>query len=147
MLSLHCCQVDLFFVSFCVISEAIRWTKRPANPTIFVEGFNNTEKDSKLPELVWDFDPEGATVEGVVIQRTKPGEAVVTPLAVRRPNSAFSFYKDEYLKEYSATGRGTLQLKSVNNDEEYIYIFIVIYEVNNLPTPFTDSVKVVVYGE
>lgn len=147
MLSLHCCQVNLFFVSFCVISEAIRWTKRPAKPTIFVEGFNNTEKDSKLPELVWDFDPEGATVESVQIQRMKPAEAVPTPLAVRTPNSAYLFYKNEYLTEYSATGRGTLQLKSVNNDEEYIYIFVVSYEVNNLPTPFADSVKVVVYGE
>jgi len=33
----------------------------------------------------------------------------------------------------------------VNNDEEFTYIFVVTYDFNNLPTPFTDSVKVVVY--
>jgi len=130
-----------------VISESIEWTKRPDHPTIFVKGFNNTEKDSKLPQLVWDFNPEGATVQNIQIQRSKSGEFPTT-LASRIPSTSFTFLKREYENEYSASRPATLLFKnSVDNNEEYTYFLVVTYLLNTVPTPFKDSVKVVVYGE
>ena len=127
--------------SFFILSEAVRFTERPSNPTILVEGINNTDQ-----VLVWEFDKEGDVIQQVQFQRNKPG--VVTPdtIASRLDSSSFTVF-DPFKTDYEATLNNRLTLNRVTNNQEYLYTIVITYVRNSIPQPsLRDEVQIIVKG-
>lgn len=128
--------------SFFTLSEALRLTKRPSNPTILVEGINNTDQD-----LVWEFIKEGAVVQSVQFQRNKPGESKRDTIASRLENGGFTVF-DPFKTDYDARLDNILKLKRVTNNQEYLYSIVINYVKDSAPQPpLSDEVKVIVQGK
>lgn len=128
--------------SFFILSEAVRITKRPGNPTILVEGINNTDQD-----LVWEFDKEGDVIQSVQFQRNKPGEVAPDTIASRLDSTGFTVF-DPFKTDYEATLNNRLTLKRVTNNQEYLYTIVISYVRNNIvQLPLRDQVQIIVKGK
>lgn len=127
--------------SFFILSEAVRITKRPGNPTILVEGINNTDQD-----LVWEFDKEGDVIQSVQFQRKKPGEVAPDTIASRLDSTGFTVF-DPFKTDYEATLNNRLTLKRVTNNQEYLYTIVINYVRNNIVQSLRDQVQIIVKGK
>lgn len=128
--------------SFFILSEALRLTKRPSNPTILVEGINNTDQD-----LVWEFIKEGDVVQSVQFQRNKPGESKRDTIASRLESGGFTVF-DPFKSDYDARLLNILKLKRVTNNQEYLYSIVINYVKDSSPQPpLSDEVQVIVQGK
>ena len=127
--------------SFFILSEAVRITKRPGNPTILVEGINNTDQD-----LVWEFDKEGDVIQQVQFQRNKPGEVTPDIIASRLDSTGFTVF-DPFKTDYEATLNNRLTLKRVTNNQEYLYTIVINYVRNNIVQSLRDQVQIIVKGK
>ena len=128
--------------SFFILSEALRLTKRPSNPTILVEGINNTDQD-----LVWEFLKEGDVVQSVQFQRNKPGESKRDTIASRLDSGGFTVF-DPFKTDYDARLLNILKLKRVTNNQEYLYSIVINYVKDSSPQqPLSDEVQVMVQGK
>ena len=99
----------------CVISESFSFTRKPADPTVVVEGVNSTEV-----ELVWSFTATSGFI--VSIFRQRPGDVQTTQIAARSDSSgAFTILQDAFKAEYEANLPATLVIKDVNRTDEYVF--------------------------
>ena len=130
--------VNFFFI----LSEAIRFTESPSNPTILVEGINNTNQD-----LVWEFIKEGDNILTVQFDRNKPGEVESDIIASRLDSSTFTVF-DPFKTDYDAKLNNRLTLKRVTNNQEYLYTIVINYARNGMSQPpMRDSVQIIVKGK
>lgn len=128
--------------SFFILSEAVRFTEQPSNPTILVEGINNTDQ-----VLVWEFIREGDVIQSVEFQRNKPGEVAPDTIASRLDQSSFTVF-DPFKTDYEAKLNNRLTLKRVTNNQEYLYTIVVSYLRNSiLQQPLRDQVQIIVKGK
>lgn len=128
--------------SFFILSEAVRFTEKPSNPTILVEGINNTDQ-----VLVWEFIREGDVIQSVEFQRNKPGEVAPDTIASRLDQSSFTVF-DPFKTDYEAKLNNRLTLKRVTNNQEYLYTIVVSYLRNSiLQQPLRDQVQIIVKGK
>lgn len=128
--------------SFFILSEAIRFTEQPSNPTILVEGINNTDQ-----VLVWEFDEEGDVIQQVQFQRNKPGEVTPDTIASRLDKSSFNVF-DPFKTDYEAKLNNRLTLKRVTNNQEYLYTIVINYVRSNIAQqPLRDQVQIIVKGK
>lgn len=128
--------------SFFILSEAVRFTEQPSNPTILVEGINNTDQ-----VLVWEFIREGDVIQSVEFQRNKPGEVAPDTIASRLDQSSFTVF-DPFKADYEAKLNNRLTLKRVTNNQEYLYTIVVSYLRNSiLQQPLRDQVQIIVKGK
>lgn len=120
-------------------SEAVTFTEEPSNPTILVEGINNTDQ-----VLVWEFDKEGDDIQSVQFQRNKPGEVTPDTIASRLDQSSFTVF-DAFKTDYEANLNNRLTLKRVTNNQEYLYTIVINYVRNNIAPPaLRDQVQIIV---
>ena len=110
--------MTLFSDSSYVITQGLtKWTERPNNPIIVVQGVNNTNIT-----LTWTFGLEaGFTLLSIFFVRNRPGKYSKTDIASRPLNYGFSYHNNEFIKEYRANLPSELVLLDVNNEEEYVY--------------------------
>lgn len=127
--------------SFFILSEAVKFTEEPSNPTILVEGINNTDQ-----VLVWEFDKEGDDIQSVQFQRNKPGEVTPDNIASRLDQSSFTVF-DAFKTDYEANLNNRLTLKRVTNNQEYLYTIVVNYVRNNVVQTLRDQVQIIVKGK
>lgn len=128
--------------SFFILSEAVSFTEQPSNPTILVEGINNTDQ-----VLVWEFIREGDVIQSVEFQRNKPGEVAPDTIASRLDQSSFTVF-DPFKTDYEAKLNNRLTLKRVTNNQEYLYTIVVSYLRNSiLQQPLRDQVQIIVKGK
>ena len=128
--------------SFFILSEAVTFTEEPSNPTILVEGINNTDQ-----VLVWEFDKEGDDIQSVQFQRNKPGESKRDTIASRLENGGFTVF-DPFKTDYEANLNNRLTLKRVTNNQEYLYTIVINYVRNNIAPPaLRDQVQIIVKGK
>ena len=107
----------LFFLIHTFLA-AFTWIKQPDNPTIVVEGVNNT--NVKL-NWTYGFD-QGEDVIAVFFYRRKRDGTGWTNIAGRLKNSAFSFEQNTDLQShYHANLPLELVLLKVSNIVEYDY--------------------------
>ena len=129
---------------YCVISESVTFTREPSNPTIVIEGVN-----SGRVLLIWTFSlGKGESLEGVTIERARPGENRRTRIATRlSANDSFIFASNAFKSDYGVRLPATLVLKNVERTDEYIY-FLGIFYSNGIRKGRTEAiVSVVVFGE
>lgn len=132
-----------FFCSLTLFSEALTFTRKPENPTIVVEGWNNTNV-----ALIWDILPaSGEVIANLFLKRRRPGDVNLVNIASRKSYTAFTLLLDSFANEYRANLPATLILLNVDNTEEYVYILEVAYDVNNVPQLMVDEVTVIVRGK
>ena len=128
--------------AFFILSEAIRFTEQPSNPTILVEGINNTDQ-----VLEWKVDEERDVVQSVEFQRNKPGEIAPDTIASRLGQSSFNVF-DPFKTDYEAKLDNKLTLKRVTNNQEYLYTIVINYVRNGiLQQPLRDQVQIIVKGK
>lgn len=126
-----------------LFSEALTFTRKPENPTIVVEGWNNTNV-----ALIWDILPaSGEVITNLFLKRRRPGDVNLVNIASRKSYTAFTLLLDSFANEYRANLPATLRLLNVDNTEEYVYILEVAYDVNNVPQVMVDEVTVIVRGK
>lgn len=134
----------LRFVFYYLILEAATFTRKPANPTVVVEGVNS----SRVP-LRWNFAlDKGESLRSVTIERSRPGDKSRTRIATRlSANDSFIFARSSYRTHYAVRLPATLVLKDVRRNDEYIYTLEIFYSngVRNARTE--NSVSIVVFGE
>ena len=131
-------------VSFWAILEAIRWgEQRPENPTILVEGVNNTLEKQKL---VWTYVTERSEdIDRVTFQRQRDNADPAEDIAVSSKKKAFNVFNSNY----SASTPATLILRNpVTNDDEFIYSIVISLYKNDLPAQsLSDKVQLIVFGK
>ena len=134
-------------VSFWVILEAIRWgEQRPENPTILVEGVNNTLEKQKL---VWTYVTEPSEdIDRVTFQRQRDNADPAEDIAVSSQKKAFDVFP-EFISNYSASTPATLILRNpVTNDHEFIYSIVISLNKNDRPAQsLSDKVQLIVFGK
>ncbi|KAL9964683.1 hypothetical protein ACROYT_G028358 [Oculina patagonica] len=102
-------------------AEEVCFTRKPANPTVVVEGVNNTQV-----ELVWNFTATASF--GISIKRRADGSQKV-PIASRADSSPTFTISDNFKAEYEANLPATLVIKDVTRNDEYKYTIRVINSV------------------
>ena len=131
-------------VSFWAILEAIRWgEQRPENPTILVEGVNNTLEKQKL---VWTYVTERSEdIDRVTFQRQRDNADPAEDIAVSSKKKAFNVFNSNY----TASTPATLILRNpVTNDDEFIYSIVISLYKNDLPAQsLSDKVQLIVFGK
>ena len=129
---------------YCLVSEAVTFTREPSNPTIVIEGING----NRVP-LIWTFSlGKGENLESVTIERTRPGENSRTRIATRASaNASFIFASNKFRTEYGVRLPATLVLKKVERTDDYIYILNVFYSDSIRQGQAEATVSVVVFGE
>ena len=133
-------------VSFWAILEAIRWNKRPENPTILVEGVNNTLEKQKL---VWTYVTEPSEdIDRVTFQRQRDNADPAEDIAASSKKKAFNVFQ-KFISNYSASTPATLILRNpVTNDDEFIYSIVISLYKNDLPAQsLSDKVQLIVFGK
>ena len=134
-------------VSFWAILEAIRWgEQRPENPTILVEGVNNTLEKQKL---VWTYVTEPSEdIVRVTFQRQRDNADPAEDIAVSSQKKAFDVFP-EFISNYSASTPATLILRNpVTNDHEFIYSIVISLNKNDRPAQsLSDKVQLIVFGK
>lgn len=126
-----------------LLSEALAFTKKPDDPTIVVEGVNNTDVD-----LIWDIlAGNNEIVDDLFLLRRRPGDANGEIIASRTFSSPFTLATDSFSEEYRVNLPATLRLLNVDNTEEYIYILQVGFDLNNVPQREQEQVRVIVRGK
>jgi len=98
----------------CVISESFNFTREPADPTVVVEGVNSTQV-----HLVWNFTATAGF--GIVIERAKSDGTEDIQIATLGVGSAVFVISNEVAAEYEAIPPGTLVIKEVTRNDEYVY--------------------------
>ena len=99
----------------CVISESFSFTRKPADPTVVVEGINNTQV-----KLVWDFTAASASFF-VSIFRQRIGDLQQVQIAARTHDTAFQYADPSLSTEYSVQLPATLVIKDINRTNEFGY--------------------------
>ena len=126
-----------------LFSEALDFTRKPDDPTIVVEGVNNTDVD-----LIWDIlEGNNEVVDDLFLLRQRPGNINPETIASRTSAGSFNFDTESFADEYRANLPATLRLLNVDNTEEYVYTLQVNYDLNNVPRRMEDSVTVIVRGK
>ena len=136
-----------FFLLTCSDAQ-INWpsdVEQPANPTIVIEGLNSSEVS-----LVWKSPAkQGDIIASVVIERARPtGNAPRKTIAGKSGANAFKMEPDFDNDDFKARLPVTLELRNVDNTEEYDYFVTFIYtpEGGSL-TILKSQVRVIVNGE
>ena len=126
-----------------LFSEALDFTRKPDDPTIVVEGVNNTNVD-----LIWDIlEGNNEVVDDLFLLRQRPGDINPVTIASRTSAGSFNFDTESFADEYRANLPATLRLLNVDNTEEYVYTLQVGYDLDNLPKRMENKVTVIVRGK
>ena len=114
------CRLEnsLIFLS-CVISDSLHFTRKPADPTIVVEGVNSTQV-----HLVWTVPASSNFF--IVIEKQRPGEIQRTHILTRTGDTFFFF--ESSAADYEANLPSTLVIKEATRNE-FVYIFSVLRSV------------------
>jgi len=99
-------------------SKSFSFTRKPADPTVVVEGVNNTQV-----HLVWNFT--ATTGFGITIERQKSDGTQNTQIATLGFGSAAFLVPNLFAAEYEAIPLGTLVITEVTRNDEYVYNFAV----------------------
>ena len=97
-------------------SESFNFTRKPAKPTVVVEGLNNTQV-----ELVWNFTFNASF--GITIRRVRTDGSGNIQIASR--SSSDSVFRNVHA-DYEANLFATLVIKSATRNDEFEYIFTVL---------------------
>ena len=101
--------------SLVLFSESFSFTRKPANPTVVVEGVNSTQV-----ELVWNFTATSGFIVSIFRKRTDGSQR--TYIAARsNSDAAFDILKPGYEANLPAT----LVIKDVTRNDEYVYNLVV----------------------
>ncbi|KAL9964670.1 hypothetical protein ACROYT_G028345 [Oculina patagonica] len=100
-------------------SESFTLTRKPANPTVVVEGVNSTQV-----ELVWDFTATSNYI--AIISRQRIGDLEATPIAARTQSTGFVLEDPSFSTKYEPSLNATLVIKNVNRTDEYRYSLRVL---------------------
>ncbi|XP_078379937.1 uncharacterized protein LOC144662857 [Oculina patagonica] len=100
-------------------SESFTLTRKPANPTVVVEGVNSTQV-----ELVWDFTATSNYI--VIISRQRTGDPEPTPIAARTQSTSFALEDPSFSTKYEPSLNATLVIKNVNRTDGYRYSLKVL---------------------
>lgn len=103
----------------CVISDSFNFTRKPADPTVVVEGVNNTQV-----QLVWNFT--ATTGFAIIIERQKSDGSSSSQIATLGFGSAAFVVRDPFAAEYEVIPLGTLVIKEVTRNDEFVYSFEVV---------------------
>lgn len=96
------------------ISESFSFTRKPADPTVVVEGVNNTQV-----ELVWNFTAASASyIVGIFRQRVGNQQ---NQIAARTHDTAFQYADPSLSTEYAVQLPATLVIKDINRTNEFGY--------------------------
>ena len=133
-----------FFWFLVLFLEALTFSTRPDNPTIVVEGVNNTNVN-----LTWVISATGGeTLNTLFFKRQKSGDVNLVNIASRKSSNAFTLLSDSFQTEYRALLPATLRLLNVDNTEEYVYTLQVSYDDSSGVTrDKDDKVTVIVHGK
>lgn len=126
------------------IPETFSFTREPDNPTVVVEGVNNTNVD-----LQWEFVLDASErIQNITFERHKPEEVQRTRIAYRLGNNAFTISSAELSNEYRAFLPATLRLLNVDQDEEFLYTLKVSHTSGGfIQNEVVSQVAIVLYGE
>ena len=79
--------------------------------------------------------------------RNRPGKYSKTDIASRPLDYGFTYYNNEFIKEYRANLPSELVLLDVNNEEEYIYTIEVKSTDHFVVAVDVSIVTVIVFGK
>lgn len=109
----------------CVISESFSLTRKPADPTVVVEGVNGTQV-----QLVWNFTAASSSNFVVNIKRRRPTGSAPSQVASRTrfggSSSNFTIPEPNNQLIYEANLPATLVIKNVTRYDEYVYSIEVL---------------------
>ncbi|XP_020614881.1 uncharacterized protein LOC110053033 [Orbicella faveolata] len=111
------------------VAESFNLIRRPADPTVVVEGVNSTQV-----HLVWNFTD--CSSFAIIIDRERPDGSQNTRIA-SRSGPTFNIFNSDYEANLPAT----LVIKNVTRNDEYVYVFAV-FNTYNFKRELEDSVAV-----
>jgi len=120
-----------------MISEAFQWTKQPVNPTIVVEGVNNTKVS-----LLWEYVlSQGESIASITVSRGRPDSAERETFAVQGSNP---LRVTRFQNKYNVAPPLTVELLDLKNKEEYVYFIDVVSSTGDTPS---SQVRIIVNGK
>ena len=112
----------------CFISESFNFTRKPADPTVVVEGVNSTQV-----HLVWNFTVASSFL--LSIKRRRPTGFQTTQIAARTDSSSAFNVRNS---DYEANLPATLVIKDVTRNDEYVYSVRVLSTVSAVEVLFDE---------